>query len=71
MWAVISGTPVPFVGVHLTDACPQIYDKEGKNKVGCPLKAGQEYLYKNEIAVLPIYPTVSFKNLIEVIKYDS
>jgi len=28
-------------------------------KVGCPLKAGETYIYKNKFKILPIYPTVS------------
>jgi Niemann-Pick C2 protein len=42
-----------------TDACPQIYFPDG-SKAGCPLKAGQEYVYKNSFKVLDIYPKVRF-----------
>jgi Niemann-Pick C2 protein len=55
----ILGVPLPFIGVDGTDACPQIYDAEGEKKVGCPLKAGETYIYKNNINVLEIYPRVS------------
>lgn len=54
----ILGLPLPFIGVDSTDACLNIYNLKGE-KVGCPLKAGKKYLYKNDIKILPIYPTVS------------
>jgi Niemann-Pick C2 protein len=60
--AVIVGVPFPFIGVDGTDACPQIYLPDG-NKAGCPLKAGQEYVYKNSFKILDIYPKVSLHTL--------
>ncbi|KAF4526582.1 hypothetical protein B566_EDAN009598 [Ephemera danica] len=52
----ILGVPLPFIGVDSTDACPQIFNAEGTEKVGCPLKAGETYIYKNKINVLEVYP---------------
>uniref|UniRef100_T1PFI7 ML domain protein n=1 Tax=Musca domestica TaxID=7370 RepID=T1PFI7_MUSDO len=56
---ILLDVPLPFPGYYGTSACPHIYDAEGKNQVGCPLKAGETYLYKNSFKILPIYPTVS------------
>uniref|UniRef100_A0A1B0AZU4 MD-2-related lipid-recognition domain-containing protein n=1 Tax=Glossina palpalis gambiensis TaxID=67801 RepID=A0A1B0AZU4_9MUSC len=36
-----------------------MYDAEGKNKFGCPLKAGETCIYRNSFKILPVYPTVS------------
>jgi len=55
---IILGVPLPFPGVYDTDACPFIYSEDGSTKVGCPLKAGTTYLYKNGFKILPLYPTV-------------
>jgi Niemann-Pick C2 protein len=60
--AKIAGVPFPFIGMDGTDACPQIFFPDG-NKAGCPLKAGQEYVYKNILKVLEIYPKVSLRAL--------
>lgn len=56
--AKIAGVPFPFIGVDGSNACSQVYFPDG-SKAGCPLKAGQEYLYKNTLKVLEIYPKVS------------
>ncbi|KAI8119560.1 hypothetical protein FF38_14113 [Lucilia cuprina] len=56
---IILDVPLPFPGYYGTSACPNIYDAEGKQQVGCPLKAGETYIYKNSFKILPIYPTVS------------
>lgn len=56
---IILDVPLPFPGYWGEDACKHIYDATGKEKVGCPLKAGETYTYKNNFNVLPIYPTVS------------
>jgi len=58
---IIIDVPLPFPGYYGTSACPHIYDAEGKNQVGCPLKAGETYIYKNSFKILPIYPTVSLQ----------
>ncbi|KAF2886622.1 hypothetical protein ILUMI_19551, partial [Ignelater luminosus] len=54
--AHIAGIPFPFIGVDETDACDQIYNPDGETKHGCPLKAGEEYVYKNQFEVLALYP---------------
>ncbi|XP_015109258.1 ecdysteroid-regulated 16 kDa protein [Diachasma alloeum] len=54
--ATILGVRLPFIGVDGSDACQNVYDADGK--VGCPLKAGTEYYYKNGFPVLEIYPKV-------------
>ncbi|XP_065166651.1 NPC intracellular cholesterol transporter 2-like [Atheta coriaria] len=56
--AQIAGIPFPFIGFDGTDACPSIYEADGETKAVCPLKAGKEYIYKNNIDVLEIYPTI-------------
>nr|XP_022917776.1 epididymal secretory protein E1 [Onthophagus taurus] len=58
VFANIAGLPFPFIGVDNTNACGQIFEADGTTKAACPLKAGVEYQYKNNIDVLPIYPTV-------------
>lgn len=58
--ANILGIPFPFVGVDGENACKDISKLDG-TKVGCNLKAGEEYLYNNKIEVLRIYPKVTFK----------
>ncbi|GFG38092.1 hypothetical protein Cfor_10928, partial [Coptotermes formosanus] len=55
VYAKIAGIPFPFIGVDGTDACHQIFLPDD-SKAGCPLKAGQEYVYKNNLKVLEIYP---------------
>lgn len=55
VYAKIAGIPFPFIGVDGTDACSKIFLPDG-SKAGCPLKAGQEYLYKNSFKVLEAYP---------------
>ncbi|KAF2891661.1 hypothetical protein ILUMI_14512, partial [Ignelater luminosus] len=57
--AIIVGLPFPFIGVDGTDACSQLYETDGTTKASCPLKAGTEYVYKNQFDVLQIYPVVS------------
>ncbi|XP_011696820.1 PREDICTED: protein NPC2 homolog [Wasmannia auropunctata] len=56
--ALISGVPLPFIGVDGTNACDNIYNADG-SKAGCPLKQGGEYLYRNSFPVLSIYPRIS------------
>lgn len=55
--ATILSVPFPFIGVDGKDACGNIYSTDGK-KVGCPLKAKTEYVYKNEFPILEGYPKV-------------
>ncbi|XP_029177747.1 ecdysteroid-regulated 16 kDa protein [Nylanderia fulva] len=56
--AIIAGVPLPFIGVDGMNACDNIYNPDG-SKVGCPLKEGVEYVYKNSFPVLAFYPRVS------------
>ena len=56
---IILDVPLPFPGYYGTNACPNIYDAQGEKQVGCPLKAGETYIYKNSFKILPMYPTVS------------
>ncbi|XP_055903663.1 ecdysteroid-regulated 16 kDa protein [Eupeodes corollae] len=58
---ILQNVPLPFPGIYGTSACPNIYDAEGKKAVGCPLKAGETYTYKNSFDILPIYPTVTLE----------
>jgi Niemann-Pick C2 protein len=57
VFAKIAGIPFPFIGVDGTDACSKIFLPDD-SKAGCPLKAGQEYVYKNAFTILEIYPKV-------------
>lgn len=59
VFANIVGVPFPFIGVDGADACGLIYEADGTTKASCPLKAGTEYVYKNTIDILEIYPRVS------------
>ena len=54
--ANIVGVPFPFIGVDGSDACQYVYESDGTTKAPCPLKAGKDYVYKNTIDVLEIYP---------------
>ncbi|XP_023021640.1 NPC intracellular cholesterol transporter 2 homolog a [Leptinotarsa decemlineata] len=54
--ANILGIEFPFVGVDGTSACKDIYKEDGKTKVNCDLKAGEEYYFKSKIEVLKVYP---------------
>ncbi|KAG7204107.1 hypothetical protein KM043_001955 [Ampulex compressa] len=58
VYANIVGVDLPFIGVDGTDACTKIYNEQGE-KVQCPLKKGETYVYKNEFKVLKIYPTLT------------
>lgn len=57
--AIIGGLPLPFIGVDGTSACSNLYLEDGVTKTRCPLKAGQNYVYKNSFDVLPVYPSIS------------
>ncbi|XP_017771237.1 PREDICTED: ecdysteroid-regulated 16 kDa protein-like [Nicrophorus vespilloides] len=54
--ADIAGIPFPFIGTDGTNACNNVFEADGTTKASCPLKAGTEYVYKNVIDVLEIYP---------------
>jgi Niemann-Pick C2 protein len=58
VFAKIAGIPFPFIGVDGTNACPYIFFPDD-SKAGCPLKAGQDYVYQYKLKVLEIYPKVS------------
>jgi len=64
VYAIIAGIPFPFIGVDGTEACSKIFLPDG-SKAACPLKAGQNYVYKNAFKVLEIYPKVR----IQVLKF--
>ncbi|KYM84866.1 Ecdysteroid-regulated 16 kDa protein [Atta colombica] len=55
---IINILPIPFIGVDGTNACDNIYNTDG-NKIGCPLKKGEQYIYKNSFPILSIYPRIS------------
>lgn len=54
--AILFGVPLPFVGVDGTSACDNIYAEDGTTKLGCPLKAGTKYVYKNSFPIEEFYP---------------
>jgi len=57
--AIIASIPLPFIGVDGTSACNQIFAEDGVTKAGCPLKAGQTYIYRNSFDVLNFYPSLA------------
>jgi len=64
VWATLAIIPVPFIGVHGTDACPQIFTTDDANSTtpaGCPLEAGKTYTYRNSFHIMDLYPAVSVK----------
>lgn len=56
--ANILNLPLPFIGVDGKSACDNIFAEDGVTKLGCPLKAGTSYVYKNGFPVEDFYPTV-------------
>ncbi|KAF5292924.1 hypothetical protein FQA39_LY13804 [Lamprigera yunnana] len=56
--AVLAGVPLPFLGVDGTPACENMFESDGKTKASCSLEAGKEYVYRNVINVLELYPTL-------------
>lgn len=59
VFARLVGIPLPFLGVDGYESCDKVYAADGETQVGCPLKAGTEYVYKNNFDILQVYPTVS------------
>ncbi|KAF5300927.1 hypothetical protein FQR65_LT09090 [Abscondita terminalis] len=56
--AQIGAIPFPFIGVDSTPATDYIFESDGKTKASFPLTPGQEYIYKNPLKVLEIYPVI-------------
>ncbi|XP_018313933.1 protein NPC2 homolog isoform X2 [Mycetomoellerius zeteki] len=54
---IISGVPLPFIGVDGANACDNIYNADG-SKAGCPLKKDEQYVYRNSFPILSIYPRI-------------
>lgn len=59
VYATIAGIPLPFIGVDGTGACDFIYAEDGKTKVGCPMEANKNYVYRRSFDVLSVYPKLS------------
>lgn len=59
VYAIVLGLPLPFIGVDGTSACDKMFLEDGITKVECPLKAGQNYVYKNSFPVLELYPKLT------------
>ncbi|EEB10864.1 Ecdysteroid-regulated 16 kDa protein precursor, putative [Pediculus humanus corporis] len=57
--ALILGVPFPFIGVDGENVCDKIYDAKSGDKTSCPLKAGNEYLYKDQFKILDVYPKIN------------
>ena len=49
---------IPFHEVHGTNACFDVVRK-ADGKRGCPIEAGQLYIYKNSVQILRNYPAMS------------
>lgn len=58
--AELLGIPFPFVGVDGLSVCGK-FETENGEKAPCPLKAGNEYVYRDSFQVLEIYPSVKAK----------
>lgn len=58
VYATIAGIPLPFIGVDGSSACDNIYSEDGTAKLGCPLEANKNYLYRRSFDVLSIYPKI-------------
>ncbi|XP_044730747.1 ecdysteroid-regulated 16 kDa protein [Chrysoperla carnea] len=56
--AIIGGVPLPFIGVDGSSVCSKILLASDGSKAECPLKAGTEYIYKDQFDVLAIYPKI-------------
>lgn len=56
--AQILGLPFPFIGVDGNSICDKIFDASTGAKASCPLKGGQEYVYKDSFKILEIYPKI-------------
>ncbi|XP_067007805.1 NPC intracellular cholesterol transporter 2 homolog a [Anabrus simplex] len=56
--AKLFGIPFPFIGVDGTSVCNKIFKASDGSKSECPLKAGEEYIYKDSFPVQEIYPKV-------------
>lgn len=63
VYAKIGGLPVPFVGVHGTNACENIFTPDLQTKLGCPLKANVPVTFKYQVNVYEIYPNVSMQGV--------
>lgn len=59
VYANILSIPLPFLGVDGTSACEKVFLEDGTTQAGCPLKAGETYVYKNSFPILEIYPKLS------------
>lgn len=58
MSAIVLSIPLPFIGVDGKSARNNVFEEDGETKAKFPLKAGQNYIYKNSFKVLPAYPTI-------------
>ncbi|KAF7279655.1 NPC intracellular cholesterol transporter 2-like [Rhynchophorus ferrugineus] len=56
--ANIVGVAFPFVGVDGTSICDKVYEEDGTTKNSCNFEEGKNYVFKNEIDVLQIYPRI-------------
>lgn len=57
--AIVLNLPLPFIGVDGKSARNNVFETDGETKAKFPLKAGQQYIYKNSFKVLPQYPTIA------------
>ncbi|XP_053614091.1 NPC intracellular cholesterol transporter 2 [Plodia interpunctella] len=58
--AEVFGVPLPFVGVDGVSICSKIFNEDG-SPAACPLRAGNNYTYKDSFPVLSFYPTLQAK----------
>ena len=57
VYAWIYAIPLPILSVDGKTACNNLYFKDGA-KASCPIRRGQQYLYKNKIEIKSTYPKV-------------
>ncbi|XP_066139192.1 NPC intracellular cholesterol transporter 2-like [Euwallacea fornicatus] len=59
VYATLSGTNLPFIGVDGTSACDFIYELDEKTKIGnCNLVKGKPYVYIDSVDILPMFPKI-------------
>ncbi|XP_023935868.1 NPC intracellular cholesterol transporter 2 [Bicyclus anynana] len=61
VYAIISGVPLPFIGVSGVSACPHVQRADSGAPAPCPLEPHQEYIYTNQFPILSFYPPVPLR----------
>lgn len=56
--------PIPYFELDDVTACNNLYLKSSGARASCPVRKGQQYVYKTKIMMKDSYPKVSVKNLL-------